>query len=213
VPSDASQVRIVIDEMSFDFRGLDSDQLDLFLGQFNDALHDLRRDRLEAWKPPLFAATSCLDERDLYDYLVTTADRDVMRRFFSLIDKCPEWDAGYPHCDEVEIAGKARQSAWSVSFAVTAVISGHGVACLVFPESAHRGSLAVIASIGQCNIFFFARASEIANFWRGLYELENIPEGAFFELAGRAFPSLIFHSDLTFRRFQGSYQDRRNAVV
>jgi hypothetical protein len=213
VSSDANNIRVVIDETSFDFRGLDSEQLDNFLGDFNDALYDLQHNSLEVWKPPLFAETRCLDENDLYSYVVAAVDRDVMLRFFSLADKCPEWDAGYPRCDEVEIGGDAWRSAWSASFAVTAVKSGRGVACLAFPASRHRGFLTVNSSLGQCRIFFFFFASEISFFWRGLYELEDIPEHDFFQSANRAFPSLILHPDLTFRRFQGSYRERRGQVL
>jgi hypothetical protein len=213
VPNSADQVRIVIDETSFDFSELESTQIDLFLSEFNDALHDLRRGGLEVWKPPLFAGTSCLNEQDLYSYLLIATDRDIMRRFFSLVDKCPEWDASYPRCDEVEVSGRTQQSAWSVCFAVTAVISGHGVACLVFPGFEHRGFLPVVSDVGRCQVFFFSSADDVMYFWRGLYELEDIPERAFFQSVDRAFPKLIFHPDLTFRRFQGSYQRLRDHVV
>jgi hypothetical protein len=60
---------------------------------------------------------------------------------------------------------------------------------------------------------FFSSAVDIARFWRELYELEDIPEQDFFLSADRAFPSLIFHPNLTFRRFQGSYRERRTQVV
>ena len=211
--SSADQTRVVIDETSFDFNGLEANQIDLFLSQFNDALHGLRSNGLKTWKPPLFADTSCYNEQELYSYLLSDVDRDVMLRFFKLVDKCSEWDAGYPRCDEAEINGKARQSAWSVCFAVTAIISGHGVACLVFPGLKQRGFLEVGSDIGQCEVFFFASVKEMVSFWRGLYELENVPEQEFFNSADRAFPNLIFHPDLAFRRFEGSYLELREMVV
>lgn len=211
--SSADQIRVVIDETSFDFRDLTFSQLDLFLDQFNDALQDLRRDGSAAWKPPMFAETPCLDEHELYNYLLLNADRDVMLRFFSLLDKAVEWDPGYPACDEVQWPGAEPVMALSLSFATTAAVSRHGVACLVFPGSQRRGFLEVASVIGHSELFFFAMAAEIVHFWRRLYELENLAEPAFFELAGRAFPNLIFHPRLTFRRFQGSYRDRRNQVV
>jgi hypothetical protein len=213
VPSNADHVRVVIDETSFDFNGLEANQISLFLSQFNDALSDLRLKGFEAWKPPLFAYTSCMDEQDLYSYLVGAIDPDVMRRFFGLIDKSPEWDEGYPRCDEVEINGKARQSAWSVCFAITAVISGHGVACLVFPRTVQRGFLTISSDIGHCQVFFFAFADEMRPFWRELYELENVPEQDFYRFVDQAFPSLIFHPDLSFRRFEGSYLELRKLII
>jgi hypothetical protein len=213
VPSSADQVRVVIDETSFDFSGLEANQIDLFLSQFNDALSDLRLKGLVAWKPPLFAYTSCIDEQDLYSYLLGAVDPDVMRRFFGLLDKCPEWDASYPRCDEVKISGKALQSAWSVCFAATAVISGHGVACLVFPGLVQRGFLEIISDIGQCQVLFFALADDMMPFWRELYELENISEQEFYQFVDRAFPSLIFNPDLSFRRFEGSYLELRKLII
>jgi len=77
-------------------------------------------------------------------------------------------------------------------FAVTAIISGYGVACLVFPGLKQRGFLEVASDIGQCEVFFFASANEMASFWRGLYELENISEEEFFQSVDRAFPKSYF---------------------
>lgn len=209
----ADHVRIVIDETSFNFNGLTPSQIDLFLSQFSDALSDLRLKGLEACKPPLFAYTQCIDEKDLYSYVLDAVDPDVMRRFFRLLDRAPEWDAGYPRCDEVEINGKARQSAWSVCFALTSVISGHGVACMAFPGFTQRGYMDINSDIGRCQVFFFAFADELPPFWRELYELENISEEEFYRLVDRAFPNLIFHPNLSFRRFEGSYLDLRQGII
>jgi hypothetical protein len=53
----------------------------------------------------------------------------------------------------------------------------------------------------------------LPEFWRTLYALEKIGEAEFFDLANRAFPQLIFNPDLTFRRFDGGYQDLLPEVV
>src|SRR5215467_5787920 len=161
VPSVADQVRIVIDETSFNFRDLPAGHLDLFLDQFSDALQDLRHDGLAAWRPPMFAETPCPDGQELYSYVLANADRDVMLRFFSLLDKVLEWDAGYPAFDEVQLSGNQPVMAWSLSYAVTAVISGHGVACLVFPGSQRRGFVEVASAIGLCKLFFFANVAKL----------------------------------------------------
>jgi len=211
--SNVDSVRLVIDETSFGFDQLDVGQLDTFLSQFNDTLQDLRHSRLEVWKPPLFAYTPSAEGQDLYSYLMVVADRDIMRRFFSLIDKCPEWEASYPRCEEVEVGERSSRSAWSISFAVTAMLANRGVACLVFARSSSRGFVEVRASIGSCRIFFFADALMLKHFWRGLYDLEDIPESSFFGLADRAYPELLFHPDLTFRRFRHAYNEIRGQVV
>lgn len=213
MPSVADEVRVVIDESSFDFHDLPASRLNLFLDQFSDTLQDLRQSGSSAWKPPMFAETPCLDGLELYTYILTRADRDVMLRFFSLLDKTLEWDAGYPICDEVQLSGKQAAMALSLCFAATAVISGHGVACLVFPGSQLRGFVDASSGIGRCKLFFFASVEDLVHFWRDLYHLEDIGERAFFDLTGRAFPNLIFHPGVAFRRFQGSYQERRSQVV
>jgi hypothetical protein len=213
VSGTADQVRIVIDETSFDFSGIEPGQIGFFLSQFNDALSDFRLMGLKVWKPPLFAYTPCVGEQDLYSYLPDAISPDVMRRFFGLLDKSDEWDAEFPRCSEAEINGGPRQSAWSVCFALTAIISAHGVSCLVFPGSARRGFLDVASDIGARQVLFFAAVNEMLPFWRGLYELENIPEGEFYQLTGWAFPDLIFHPDLSFRRFEGSYLGLRQQII
>lgn len=209
MPGEASVVRVVIDEASFEFRGLATGELNDFLDEVSDTLTVLRKDGIMAWKPPLFAETECLDGRELYSHLLDVADRDVMLRFFSLADKCPEWDAAYPQGEIVVLSGR---SALSVSFAAAAAAAGHGVACLVFAAS-RRGFQEVESAHGKRKIFFFSNTVEIVHFWRWLFSFENIPEPEFFSYCGRAFPRLIFHPSLTFRRFQGAYQERRDAVV
>jgi hypothetical protein len=73
--------------------------------------------------------------------------------------------------------------------------------------------LDVAADIGAWQVFFFAAVNEMLPFWRELYELEDIPEEEFYQLTGWAFPDLIFHPDLSFRRFEGSYPELRQLII
>ncbi|MFI6630751.1 hypothetical protein ACIBI7_17925 [Nonomuraea fuscirosea] len=217
MPSDAEQPRIVIDETSFDFRELPGDRLTASLETFNDALMRLRQDGTPAYKPPYFENSPCTDGHELYEYLASETgrevDRDVKFRFYSLIQKCPEWDASVPVCDRVAIDGGEDCQAWSIAFALTMILRNRGIACLALGIRARRGFLPVRAVVGCARIFSFAETEELPDFWRSLFSLENVGEQNFFALAGRAFPKLIFHEDLTFRRFQGSYRDLRDAVA
>jgi hypothetical protein len=61
--------------------------------------------------------------------------------------------------------------------------------------------------------FFFAFANEMLPFWRELYELENIAQQEFCRFVDQAFPSLIFHPDLSFRRFESSYLELRRLII
>jgi hypothetical protein len=217
VPSVADEVRLVIDETSFDFREMTADRLGVLLDLFSDTLIGLRRDDLMVWQPPMFEATLCLEDQGLYDYLWSgpgiDADPEAKRRFKSLIDKCLEWDASYPEYDEVEISHARPALALSVAFAATAARNGHDVASLVFPDSRRRGFVETAAGTDRYELFFFADESETPPFWRRIYEFENIIEDNFFTLTNRAFPNLVFHPDLTFRRFHGSYRELRGQVV
>ncbi|MCO6008311.1 hypothetical protein NE236_25365 [Actinoallomurus purpureus] len=217
VPNDADPPRVVIDESTFDFRRLSPDQLSALLDRFNDELTELKAMGCPAWKPPMFENASCHDEHELYDYLTSEpgsgVDRDVRNRFYSLIQKCPEWDASAPTCDEVALGDGPPITAWSVAYALTSTLRGQGVACLVLASSRHRSFVTATTLAEEAQLYFFADNSKLPPFWRFLYELENVPEGKFFELTVRAFPKLIFHEDLTFKRFEGSYRDLRSQIV
>ena len=129
-----------------------------------------------------------------------------------MLTKCREWDESVPAGADVAFGGEPVM-ALSISFALTLALARHGVACLVFGGSARRGFAEASSEFGRAEIFFFAASSELVKFWRRLYELEDTPEEDFFALAHRAFPALIFHADLSFRRFSGAYRDLRPAVV
>jgi hypothetical protein len=217
VPNDADPPRVVIDEKSFDFKELSSGQITSLLDGFNEELTELKASGCPAWKPPMFENVPCDDEYELYAYLTSEpgsrVDRDVRNRFYSLVQKCPEWNVSIPACDEVALGDEPPVAAWSLAYALTSTLKGKGVACLVLGASPHRGFVMANASVGGAEIYFFAESSALPPFWRSLYEVENIPENAFFELTERAFPKLIFHENLTFGRFEGSYRELRPDVV
>lgn len=49
--------------------------------------------------------------------------------------------------------------------------------------------------------------------WRHTFAVEDVPEREFFAVAAFAFPSLVFHPDLRFGKFVGSYTAVRDPVV
>ncbi|WP_329093212.1 hypothetical protein [Streptosporangium sp. NBC_01469] len=217
MPNDADSPRVVIDENSFDFRELTADRLSSLLDRFNEELSTLKASGCPAWKPPMFENVLCDDHHELYTYLTSELgsriDRDVRNRFYSLVQKCREWDDSIPGVDEVTLGDASPVVAWSVAYALTSTLKGRGVACLVLAASPHCGFVEVAASVGRAEIYFFVESSALSPFWRSLYELENVPESAFFQLAERSFSNLIFHEDLTFGRFEGSYRELRPEVV
>jgi len=210
-------VRVVIDETSFDFRGLDAASIERRLDDFNDTIWVLHKDGIAAWSPPMLDAVKCVDNYELFDYLMNepgrVIDRDTRNRFFGLISKCPDWDESIPEILDVVIADGGPVMALSVAFALVMTLRAKGVACLVFGACPRRGFMVTSNEIGRAEIFYFADAPALMVFWRYLYELEDVSEELFFTLANRAFPSLLFNPDLSFRRFEGAYRDLRPRVV
>jgi hypothetical protein len=103
--------------------------------------------------------------------------------------------------------------AMSVAFALTFAVHHHGVSCLTFGACPRRGFVTTTSEIGSAELFFFTDTSALPLFWRTLFEIEEVAESDFFDLAYHAFPSLAFNSTLNFRRFDGAYRDIRPRVV
>lgn len=214
----AEYPRVVIDDASFDFRDLQSQEIEGHLDDFNDALSGLRKDEITAWKSPDLEVTSCHDDYDLTGYLMTgpgdQIDPDTRRRFFDVLSKLPEWDASIPGpCLDASISGTAPVMAFSVCCALALRLQNHGAACLVFGSCERRGFVRVTAEIGAADLFFFSDPAMLPTFWRHLYTIEDVPESEFRALGKRAFPNLILHESLTFRKFEGTYQELRHQVV
>lgn len=161
--------------------------------------------------------TECADGYELFGYLGgepgMLIDRDTRNRFFGLISRCPDWDDSLPVATDIAVGDADPALALSIAYAHTCALSGRGVACLVFGGCSRRSFLLTTSTHGSAKVFFFTCAATFSEFWRGLYELEDIPEAGFFELAERAFPELIFNPDLSFRRFEGAYRGLRDKVI
>ncbi|KUL62711.1 hypothetical protein [Streptomyces sp. NRRL S-1521] len=215
--------RIVVDESSFDFRGLTEERLTDLLEDFGDALEDLSEQHAVAVSP-LWMEVECADGRELYDVLyegeAPRAGRDARLRMIRLMDRCPSWDtdvAGLP--EQVEVAGSAQELAWSLCYAWWRARQGQHITCLVFPDGDRRGWLPVSAvdvATGEPvteEVFHLAEASALSEFWRSLFTREEVPEPEFFGRAHTAFPRLAFADSLSFRKFDGTYAEMRDWVV
>ncbi|MGH3831485.1 MAG: hypothetical protein ACRDRS_13745 [Pseudonocardiaceae bacterium] len=66
---------------------------------------------------------------------------------------------------------------------------------------------------GAAEVLFVAETSEVHRVWQSVFALEDIPEREFFTVAAFAWPALVFHPDLKFRKFTGSYTAVRDRVV
>lgn len=211
-------LRLVLDESSFDMRGLPDTLIEKHLDDLNDCLQELRKKDGHAIAcPAMWDAVECFDGCELYQLLSrehpSGIDRDTLLLTYTLLSNCVEWEAPDDIQTSVILDGGELEVALSIAYALEMALVRHGVACLVFPGATRRGFAAVRCSIGEANIFFFSSVDALAQFWRYLFSFENVSEQAFFELAEIAFPELVLHPNLAFGRFDGTYLDLRDRVV
>jgi len=211
--------RFVVDEASFDLRGLSDAQIEHHLDDFNESAGRLRQVGFGSMmRSPLWAAAPCLDDCDLGQFLTgehsSEVSPDTRRRCQIVFDRCWDWDDATPGVDaDVTIGGGGPVMALSVGFALAMAVRRWGVGCLTFPGANRHGFVEVRGAIGRAEVFFFNDPTTLVLFWRHLFAFEDVAEEGFFELAGLAFPMLVFHPDLVFRRFDGSYLGLRDRVV
>jgi hypothetical protein len=210
--------RIVVDESSFDFRGIDDDLLSDLLDDLAEALEAIQESQSVSISPE-WGAIECDDGLELCQFLYDATQRrvspDIKRRLSLHLDKCQSWEATADVTGPLEIDTRPIDMAWSVNYAVRSGASGACMACIVLASSSRRGWLHVtsLADTVESDVYFFAAALELARFWRDLYQRDDIPEPRFFDLAAHAFPSVVMSSELTFRKFDGTYAEMRDWVV
>lgn len=215
--------RFVVDESSFDFRGLTEERLTDAMDEFSDTLDGLRGTYTVAVSPWWFDA-ECADGRDLHDVLyeggTPKAGRDARLRMARLMDRCAPWDPDLPGLpDEVTMKGEEPSLALSVGYAWWHAGNQRHMGCLVFPVPGRRG-WHLVSAVGpetagpaERELYFLAGSHELPEFWRSLFVRENVREHDFIERAREAFPGLDFAESLTFRKFDGGYGRMRDWVV
>lgn len=215
--------RYVVDETSFDFRGVDENRITDLLSDFCDTLEALSG-RHEVAVSPWWFDVECVEGRELYEVLygqqAPRIGRDARLRMNILMDRCPTWNDELPGLpDQVEIDGTTVELAGSVGYAWRLAKDGHHAGCLVFPAVGHRGWIPVTAvdtvdgRPDRRDVWFLAQPFDAVDFWRSLFTREDFGEGEFFLRVPEAFPGLVFAGSLSFRRFDGSYREMRAWVV
>ncbi|MFF3426924.1 hypothetical protein [Streptomyces sp. NPDC002602] len=215
--------RFVVDESSFNFRGLTEEQLTDFMDEFSDSLDELTQGHSVVVSPWWFDA-ECADGRDLHHVLyeggTPKAGRDARLRMARLMDRCPTWSPDLPGLpDEVAVAEEVPSLALSIGYAWWHAGKGHHAGCLVFPGSARYGWHPVSAMHGvptgyvERDVYFLAGPQGLMEFWRSLFAREDVGEHEFFDWAKMVFPRLVFADSLTFRKFDGTYAQMRDWVV
>lgn len=209
--------RIVVDESSLDFRGLPDNEVEAALDDLNDALDRLLRDGREPMTTSLlYSDVECRDGVELHELLfsrATSVDPDTCRRTALLLDRCADWDDDCPDNWAPMTLPDCPITAFSVGFAAALRLRGKAVGCLVVRTCHREGWLPVDVGSGPVTLFFFSAPGEVRQVWRAAFTVEHVREHDFLAVARSAFPSLVFHDDLRFGKFTGSYADLRDDVV
>jgi hypothetical protein len=218
---DRDRYRVVIDENGLAWGGRTDPDLNLIVDKFADLLEPLADGRQVAVMTPAYSL-ECWESVTLVD-IAYTADRRVSRdarvRLARLFDKCRAID---PQAEDdipapIMLHGaRHEEPSWGMTHALACAAGGRAMSCLIGPVAVCPPGWTIAereADDLQLEIHLLSEASQLPEFWRGIYDRESIPEDAFFTLADSAFPRLIFAEDLAFGRFSGSYQEVRPWLV
>lgn len=210
-------MRFVVDETAFDCDDLEAETVrDSFL-RFAALLRSIRLvdaepiGVLSGW-----GALPCWRGDDLATLLNSDVlGRDERLLVLGLLDKCVDIDDDADSLDpSVSVGGHCFES-YGIALAHSRLAADEPCAMAVL-ALAHNGRLGACAV--RCGevieaVFFIVDFEDERLFWRAVYDVEDVPEGSFFDLAARAFPKLVFAESLTFRQFEGQYRDLRGEVV
>ncbi|WP_146179987.1 hypothetical protein [Micromonospora sp. RP3T] len=205
----------MVDESSFAFDSVDDSLAEEAIDDFNDALSQLLQAGVPVSKFSLCLDFECRTGVPLYALLyerATGIDIDTLRRCSDLLDRCVDWDQ---EIDDVVtscvVAGECVDS-WSLGYLV--MRSGDCfMACLACSTAGRRGLLSVVAGDASAEVFILVEPSDLVDFWQLVLRRERVASEGFFAIADRAFPQLVFHSELDFRRFHGTYDEVYDWVV
>lgn len=143
-------------------------------------------------------------------------DHDSRSALMLALDRCIEWDemvVPQPTGD-VTIQGL---SCWAPSISVThQLLANRGAGCVglgLRPD--RRGRARVLSAGSEREVFFLVAVAELPEFYRMLFELEDLDSEKFMENAVYAFPQLVFAGGLAsqVRRFKTRYREVRPEIA
>ena len=213
-----AECRFVVDEHALVLLETPVDQREEVLFSLADELGELRSAGecfgvLSGW-----GTFDCVEGLNVADALNGGAsfDPDICRLLLGLLGKSSNWDEDPDVAIDpgVTVDGRAGIG-YGVAWAHQSVLARQGMAVVTVPQRFSPGVHDVEAGedSSHAGVYFAVSADDHKGFFRTIYELEDVPEGAFFDLAVRAFPNLLFAEGLDFRRFEGTYRELRAPVV
>ncbi|MDX3802309.1 hypothetical protein [Streptomyces sp. AK04-3B] len=213
MPDGNDDYRVVIDEDSLNWCGRSDDEVQRLVRAFADVLEPLADGRQVALMRNAWSA-ECWEGVTLVD-IAYTSDRRVPRDrrvwLARLLDKCRTLEPQEQDIpQQVNYGGHVEEPSWGMTHAWTHAVAGRAMACLIVTIEPTLAGWTVVDRMvdgATAHLHFLSEASQLREFWRGVFKYEAVPEERFFVLAEQAFPGLIFAEDLRFRRFAGSYGD------
>lgn len=213
-----AECRFVVDEHALVLLETPVNQRENVLLSLADELHALRSSGecfgvLSGW-----GTFDCVESSNVADALTGGAslDPDTCRLLLGLLGKSSYWDEDPDVAIDPDVSVDGQPAiGYGVAWAHHSVRGRRGVAVVTVPQRFSPGLHAVGAGENnpRADVYFVVSADDHKGFFRTLYELEDVSEEAFFGLAERAFPDLLFAEGLDFRHFEGTYRELRASVV
>lgn len=215
MPNGRADYRFFVDEATLRLDGLALTEIEAALDSLAEQLQ-LARERQEATGIVSgFEVIECRPGSQLFELLTgDEISRDCRLRIFGLLDKCGRFDADPAFYVEpsVEVDGRKVES-YALATALEAQRSAVAIGLFALVPVCGPGIVKVTDAAGDGQAVVVTSSESRLEFYRWIYPTEDVNEEGFFELAGLAFPQLRFADGVTFRRFNGSYPDLREAVV
>lgn len=213
--STVSDYRFLVDDASLGVAELTDAELESVFDRFSDELQARREAGELVGVISNYDVIECRPGMLLHELLTgDNLPRDCRVRAYGLLDKCGRFDSDPAFVIEPQID---VDGVWIESFAVASIAElrriNRAVGALALVPRYGPGRVTVTDEVGAVEAFVVVDADTRVAFYRSIFAIENTPEALFIELAIRAFPRLRFVDGLTFRRFEGSYSDLREAVV
>jgi len=215
-------MRFILDESSFVLEGFDQRTVQESLIDLLELIAHCRGQEQvvgrfsEIYRAPVGPSS------ELYDLLFAepapvALPRDLRLGMAAAIERCTHWDLRDEDIVELEarLDGELLPFAPSVVFVHKSVGEQTGRSCLVLRCSRRSGERVVEVAGVSRRLHFIGIPDDTLCFYRSLFELENVDERQYIQLAPLAFPYLSFVDglDRQFRRFSRSYASIRRDVT
>jgi hypothetical protein len=215
-------MRFILDESSFVLEGLNEQTIQESLVELLGLIAHCRRQGQDVGRFSEVYRAPVGPSSEVHDLLFAepapiALPRDVRLGVAAAIERCAIWDLNDEEVVELEarLDGEPLLFAPSVVFVHKSVGERTGRSCLVLRCSRRSGERVVeVAGVSRA-LHFIGAPDDTPCFYRSLFELEDVDERQYMQLAPLAFPRLTFADalDRQFRRFSRPYASIREDVT